>query len=260
MRRYLRTLGLFWAAAIGAEMEYRANFLMAALTSLAMLAGSLFGLSLFYQHGYAMGAWTWPEVLVVMGIYTVMDGVQVTFLAPNRQRITEYVREGTLDFVLLKPMDSQFVVSTRDVSLWGVPNIVLGLALVAYAGGELQLGWVSYLGALAPLILGLVVLYCLGFILGTLTIWFVKLWNVTIAMQSLLEAGRYPVHAYAPGFRAFFTYVIPVVFLTTVPAEAMLGRMTAGWLLAATVLAGALFAVARAFWRIALRSYTSASS
>ena len=96
--------------------------------------------------------------------------------------------------------------------------------------------------------------------LGTLTIWFVKLWNVTIAMQSLLEAGRFPINAYSPGFRIFFTYVVPVVFLTTVPAEAMLGRMTTGWLLTSVILATGLFVAARIFWLIALRSYTSASS
>ena len=242
-------------------MEYRTNFLMATLASLGMLSGSLFGLSLFYQHGYTMGAWRWPEVLVVMGLYTIMDGLQTTFLAPNRQRITEYIREGTLDFVLLKPMDSQFIVSVRDLSVWGIPNIVLGLSLVLYSGSvELKLGWSNHLNALMPMAFGVFILYSIGFMLGTLTIWFVKLWNVTIAMQSLLEAGRYPVNAYSPGFRMFFTYVVPVVFLTTVPAEAMLDRMTTGWLLTSVILAVGLFVAARIFWLIALRSYTSASS
>ena len=261
MKRYLRTLRLFWSTSIGVEMEYRTNFLMAPLASLGMLSGSLFGLSLFYQHGYTMGAWKWSEVLIVMGLYTTIDGLQATFLAPNRQRITEYVREGTLDFVLLKPMDSQFIVSIRDLSVWGIPNIILGLSLVLYSGNiELKLGWSNHLNALMPMALGVFILYSIGFMLGTLTIWFVKLWNVTIAMQSLLEAGRFPINAYSPGFRIFFTYVVPVVFLTTVPAEAMLGRMTTGWLLTSVILATGLFVAARIFWLIALRSYTSASS
>ncbi len=262
MRRYLRTLLRFWAAAVGAEMEYRTNFVMAAVTSASMLAGSLFGLSLFYQNGYAMGDWSWPQVLIVMGLYTLLDGVQVTLLAPNRQRITEYVREGTLDFVLLKPIDSQFVVSVREVSLWGLPNVVLGLVLVVYAGShpELQLGWPDYARGLVPIALGLVVLYGIGFVLGTFTIWFVKLWNVTIAMQSLLEAGRYPIRAYVPRYQTFFTYIVPVVFLTTVPAEAMIGTLTRGRMLAAVALAIGLFYGSRLFWRFALRYYTSASS
>ncbi|MEZ6192968.1 MAG: ABC-2 family transporter protein [Phycisphaerales bacterium] len=65
------------------------------------------------------------------GVY-VLEGMQATFMAPNRTRVTEYVREGTLDFVLIKPVDSQFWLSVRSVSLWGVPNIVLGLAILLY--------------------------------------------------------------------------------------------------------------------------------
>lgn len=101
-------------------------------------------------------------------------------------------------------------------------------------------------------------LYSLWFLLATTSIWFVKIYNVTEVLRGLLEAGRFPVGSYPALYRVFFTFVVPVAFLTTVPAEAALGRGEAPF--AAFLLALGLLALARGFFRLALRSYTSASS
>jgi len=262
MGRYLHALGLFWSTALGAEMEYRVNFLITTLISLLGLAGALFTLSLFYQHGYAFAGWTWQQALLVMGIYTVLEGFSVSFLAPNLSRIVHHVRDGTLDFVLLKPIDSQFWLSLRNCSPWGLPTVVAGVALLFYAGSnhEPPLPWQAYLMGLLPALLGIVVLYSLWFALGTLTIWFVKIYNATEALRAVLEAGKYPIQGYSGVWRSIFTFIIPVAFMTTVPAEAMLGRASALGLAAAALLAVALFTASRWFWRYALRYYTSASS
>jgi ABC-2 type transport system permease protein len=104
-----------------------------------------------------------------------------------------------------------------------------------------------------------VILYSLWFLLATTSIWFVKIYNVTEVLRGLLEAGRFPVGAYPALYRVFFTFVVPVAFLTTVPAEVALKRGEAPLLLAGG-LALLLFLLARGFFRLALRSYTSASS
>ena len=261
MKRYLSVLRLLWSAAIAAELEYRVNFLLAALTSLGNLAGSLFGLSLFYYGtGYTFQGWTWEEALVVLGIFTVLQGFSSTFLAPNLNRIVNYVQQGTLDFVLLKPISSQFWLSVHTLSPWGLPDLVFGGVLIGYAGGRLGLRASDYLLSAVPLLFGLGSLYSLWFILGATSIWFVKVYNVTEVLRGLLEAGRYPMVAYPTAYRFFFTFVVPVAFLTTVPAEAMLGRGQVGWVVGAVLLALGLVFVSRLFWGFALRFYTSASS
>ena len=243
-------------------MEYRTNFVVAAMTSIGGLAGAIFSLSLFYQNGYQMGGWSWPQVLMVVGVYTLLDGANATILAPNHRLMTQHVREGTLDFVLLKPIDAQFFVSFRHLSLWGLPNVMLGGGLVVYAGSQLTppVEPVAYAVGLLPILCSLIILYSMGFAMVTLSIWFIKLWNLTIAMQSLLQAGRYPIAAYPPGYRVVFTFVIPVAFLTTVPAQAMIGTAAPRWLGGAAALALGLVIASRLFWRFALRFYTSASS
>ena len=262
MNRYLTILRIFWSASISAEMEYRVNFIMAAFSSVMMLGGTGLVLSLLYGQDYRMGGWELLDALAVVGAFTFIEGVQAAFMTPNRTRITELIREGTLDFVLLKPVDSQFWLSVRSVSLWGVPNIVLGLALLVYVLVARETP-PSVLGVvLAGLTLGLAVLmlYSLGYILSTFTIWYIKLYNITMAMQALVETGRYPISAYPTAYRAFFTFVLPVAFMTTVPAQFLTGKGSVLWLVGAVIVAGILLASSILFWRFALRSYTSASS
>ena len=260
MNRYFGVLKLLWGAAIAAELEYRINFILAALTSLGNLSGSIFGLFLFYRTGYTFQGWRWEEALIVLGIFTLLQGFSSTFLAPNLNRIVDHVQKGTLDFVLLKPISSQFWLSIHTLSPWGLPDIIFGVILIGYAGGRLGITLTNYLISAIPLVFGLGSLYSLWFMLGATSIWFVKIYNVTEVLRGLLEAGRYPMVAYPIAYRFFFTFVVPVAFFTTVPAEAMLGRVQVGWIVGAGLLALGLLIVTRFFWSFALRFYTSASS
>lgn len=258
--RHWKLLNRFWGSALAAELEYRGNFALAAIAAVAMLAGSIFSLSLLYQGGYRPGGWKFDEALLVLGACTILEGFSNTFLGPNLNRIVEQVQKGTLDFVLLKPVDSQFWLSTRFFSPWGLPNLLFGLGVWVYAGSRLGMGLSGYLLGLGLLGVASLLLYSLWFILGSTSIWFVKIYNVTEVLRGLLEAGRYPIGAYPALYRFFFTFVVPVAFLTTVPAEASLGRLEPPTLLLALGIALFMFALARFFWRLALRSYTSASS
>ncbi|MEN9871716.1 MAG: hypothetical protein RLZZ171_2708 [Cyanobacteriota bacterium] len=260
MRRYFKVLRLFWSTAIATELEYRLNFAIATITSIANLVGSLFGLSLFYRTGYTFSGWNWQEATIVLGLFTLLQGFSATFLVPNLNSIVKQVEQGTLDFVLLKPISSQFWLSTKTISPWGLPDLLFGSILIVYAGNQLGLAWYDYLASLIPLGFGVIILYSLWFILGATSIWFVKVYNVTEVLRGLLEAGRYPMVAYPAIYRFFFTFVVPVAFLTTVPAQAMLNRSELSWSIGAAILACALFIFSIFFWRFALLFYTSASS
>jgi ABC-2 type transport system permease protein len=251
---------LFWATAIAAEMEYRINFAIAALSSMGNMVGSIFSLFLFYRTGYSFQGWSWEEAMVVLAMFTLLQGFSQTFLVPNLNRIVDHVQQGTLDFVLLKPISSQFWLSTRTLAPWGLPDIIFGLIILIYAGTRLGFTLWNYAAGILPLACGLLSLYSLWFMLGATSIWFVKIYNVTEVLRGLLEAGRFPMVAYPTAFRFFFTFVIPIAFLTTVPAETFLGRGQVIWLMGAMGLALLLLFCARTFWRFALRFYTSASS
>ena len=262
MGRYLLSLKRFWGTALAGQLEYQVNMLIDLVAMVGSLAGSIFVLSVFFGQGRDLGGWSWEAALVVQGIYTFLDGVSSTWLRPNLGAIVTHVREGTLDFVLLKPIDSQFWVSLRIMAPAGLPEMGLGLVLIVWAasraGASFSLGTV--LVAVLMLCVGGVILYALWFVIAATSIWFVKTWNATEVLRAVLASGRFPVSAYPPTLRLVFTLVLPVAFLTTVPAEVILGRAAMPMLALGMFLAVIFFVGSRAFWLFALRYYTSASS
>jgi ABC-2 type transport system permease protein len=260
--RYWRSLRSFWGSSLEAELEYQLNALVELLSVLGNLAGSVFVLGLLAGPQRQIGGWSWEGALLVLGIYTVLDGVSSCLLQPNLSRIVNHVQNGTLDFVLLKPIDSQFWLSTRSFSPWGLPGLLAGMALMVWAGmhhsGRIEGANVILTAAL--LLASMLILYSLWFLLASLSIWFVKIWNATEVLRYVLVAGRYPVQAYPPGLRILFTFVLPVAFLTTVPAQALLGEASWAWSLGSLAVAGLCLVGTRLFWQFALRHYTSASS
>jgi ABC-2 type transport system permease protein len=198
----------------------------------------------------------------VLGIHTFLDGFSSTLLRPNLGNLVKQVQNGSLDFVLLKPMDSQLWLSVRTLSPWGLPEMVLGLILgcVGVIRSGARPDSLQLISCLLMLLTGLVILYSLWFVLAATSIWFVKIWNATEVLRSLLAAGRYPVSAYPPVLRLVFSTLLPVAFLTTVPAEAILGLASSTALLASLLIAALSVLASRSLWMFALRHYTSASS
>lgn len=261
MRRLLRVVGLFWWTSLLSELEYRLNFALAALSALGHTLGNWFALSLFYTHGGSLGGWPFVQALLVMGIFTTLQGLIRTLLTPNLTRLVEHVRTGTLDFVLLKPIDSQLWLSTRRVSPWGLPDIVFGLGVVGYAVAKLDLRLLDLAAAVGPLLCSVAILYALWFAFASIAIWYVKVYNVTEVLNSLIAAARYPIDAMPRGvYRFLFTFVLPVALLTTLPAKTALGAPLGMGFVWAVIVAVLTVTASRAFWRFALRYYTSASS
>jgi ABC-2 type transport system permease protein len=136
----------------------------------------------------------------------------------------------------------------------------LGLTIWAAAKAGATPSPTGVLTAVLMLASSLVILYSLWFGLATTSIWFVKTWNATEVVRAALTAGRYPISAYPLRLRNLLTVVLPVAFLTTVPAEAILGRISVGTGAASLLMATVCLLLCRGFWRYALRFYTSASS
>lgn len=255
----LRIVRSFWKASLDAELEYRSNFVFAALASLGNLGGSVFALTLFYRGGGGFPGWSFDQGLVVLGLFTLFTGLVATILSPNLSRIVAHVEQGTLDFILLKPVDAQLQVSLRVLSPWGIPDLLFGTGLVAYGATRSGTTAADALLALVPLASGALLLYGMWFLVATTSIWFVKIYNATEVLRGLLDAGRFPLAAYPAVYRFVFSFVVPVAFLTTVPAEVLLGRGRPAFFFASIVVAAVLLVAARAFWRHSLKSYTGAS-
>ncbi|MBL8056363.1 MAG: ABC-2 family transporter protein [Anaerolineales bacterium] len=244
------------------ELQYRVNFFVQLLQSLIAVAVGLIGLALVFSHTPNLAGWTRPELLAVMGVYILMGGLIRMTVQPNMQRLMGEVRDGALDFALTKPADSQTLVSVRELRIWQAVDVITGGIVLAVACVQLQeqitLG--QALAFAAALLCGGLLLYSFWLILTTGAFWVVRMENIVELFDGIYRAGQYPVGIYPDWLRTGLTFMVPVAFAVTVPAEALTGRLDAPTLAGAAALAAGLLVVARWFWFFGLRRYSGASA
>jgi len=260
--RYLRLLGVQLRASAATAMQYRVEFLVEGALALFWTAWSLVPLLVVFGRRPSVAGWTFDEALVVMGWFTVMKGVLEGAVNPSLTTVVEHIRKGTLDFVLLKPADAQFLVSTAKFEPWRVVDVLGGVAIFAVAfhrmGRAPGAGEIAV--ALVLLVCASLVLYSLWILVVASAFYVVKVDNLSYLFVSIYDAARWPVSVFRGVLRLVFTFVVPLALMTTFPALALLGRLSP--LSAAQAFLGALlFAVlARMVWVRSIGKYTSASS
>jgi ABC-2 type transport system permease protein len=244
------------------ELQYRVNFFLQLFQSVVALATAVAVILLVFLYTPSLGGWSPWELMVVVGVHTALGGVIRALIQPSMQRLMEDIREGTLDHVLTKPVDAQLLVSVRQVSVWQLVDVVVGLGVVVVA--LLQLGHGIGVGQvvvfLAALALGTVMIYCLWMVITTGAFWIIRMEHVAELFNGLYQAGRWPVGLYPGWLRGLFTALVPLAFAVTLPAEALTGR--AGWLAlgGAALFTAVLVAFTRWFWRLGVRNYAGASA
>ncbi len=261
-RKYLKVYTKFLHTSIASELEYKTNILIDLITAILSLLGSIFLLSIFFQNSQSIGGWEFEEALIIQGIYTILNGITNTWFSPNLTEIVKHIREGTLDFVLLKPIDSQFFISFKKINPSGFLEIILGFCLLFYCIRINQINLSpSFLSlSLITIICAIFILYSLWFFISTTTIWFVKTWNATEVLRSFLYIGRFPLNSFSLPLRIFFSVFIPIAFITTIPSEVVLG-LSQLWEIFLEVIVAIIFLMSsRKFWIFALKFYSSASS
>jgi ABC-2 type transport system permease protein len=259
---YLRLLGAFFRVSVMGELAYRVNFFVQLFQSLLELATALAGLAVIFAYTQTLGGWRPDEVLALVGVYFLVGGLIGLVIQPGMAQLIDSVRDGTLDFVLTKPEDAQLLTSVQHVEIWKLIDIVLGLAVLASAllrlGERVGGGQAVLFGVM--LAAGGAIIYSFWLMLATLSFWFVRVENILEIFRSMYEAGRWPVSVYPGWLRFALTFVVPVAFATTVPVEALTGRLTSETLVGAVGLAAVLLVVSRLFWRVGLRQYSGTSA
>jgi len=260
--RLLELVTSYLRIGIANEMQYRVNFFLQLLQSLVALATGLIGLWLVFSQTTSLAGWSQPELLAVMGVYILMGGVIQAGIQPNMQRLMDEIQEGTLDFALTKPVDGQIIVSIREFRFWQLTDVGVGLAVLVIAVMQLQkqVGAWQGLAFVAALLLGGVMIYSFWLMLTSTAFWLTRIGEMVNLFQGLYAAGRWPVTIYPDWLRLGLTFLVPVAFAVTVPAEALTNRLTPLTLLGALGLALGLLVLARVVWRMGVRNYSGASA
>jgi ABC-2 type transport system permease protein len=260
--RYLKLYYAFLLNCLSRAMEFRAQFL-AGIIGYAIWSGvSLLFIDVVFGSVGPVRGWSRDEMWVLYGTFVILESLCYGLLGPNMWRFSTAVRDGSLDLALTKPVNTQFFVSTRYIDLNGVLNSIVGFALLLAGlrkvGRQPDVGeWALWLGLL---LCGLLLAYCVWFFCVTWSIWAVKLEGIAVIFDPMMQMARFPVQVYPARVQALLTFVLPVAFLTTFPAQALLGHGRGETLLIAIGLAAAMLWLTHRFFTFALKFYGSASS
>src|ERR1041385_507236 len=127
--RYLKLLAVFYRTSIQTDIEYRADFYTRIVASLLGLVTTVGSLSIAFNYTSNIKGWTFAQALVLLAVYYLMDGIIEMLIAPNMREVMVKVRDGTLDYMLLKPVSAQFIASFRTINVWRIVNVAVGMGL-----------------------------------------------------------------------------------------------------------------------------------
>lgn len=244
-------------------MQYRADFFLQVVSILINLGTALLGLAVIFNQTSEIGGWKRDDLIALFGIQMLVRGLINLVVQPSMQQLMEGIRLGTFDFTLTKPADSQLLASVATVNVAATANIIGGLVVLIAAlvslGSAVGLGEV--LAFVLMLVAGVAIVYGFLLSLSTFAFWFVKLDNILVIFNTMFEnAGKWPITIFPGWLRSGLTFVVPVAFAVTVPAQALTSRLTPGVAIGAVVLAVGFLVVSRWFWRFGLSHYTGASA
>lgn len=263
-RRYPALFAALWRNSITREMQFKTNFILWIIVEALWFALQLAFMSVVYGHTESIAGWNRWQVILLVGCSHFIQQVFTAFFLTNISDISEHIRTGRLDFMLLLPVNTRFLISFRKVDLGAFFNATSAVGVMVWAlrnlghtPGPMEIA--SFLGLCLA---GLLVHYSLMFLLSSAAFWIVRAQGVVWGYYNLFNIARIPEGAIPQGlFRRVFTLVLPMLLVSNVPSQTLLGTLRTP--LHAALLVGlslACFAVSEWVWRLALRRYSSASA
>jgi ABC-2 type transport system permease protein len=266
MTKFKRYLGLYaalWRNSVTREMSFKGNFILWIIVELLWFGLQLCFVSVIYSQTRTVGTWTKWQMVLLVGASNFIQQIYQAFFLTNCTNLSELVRTGRMDFLLLLPVNTRFLVSLRVVDLGAFVNALFAACVMTFAALKLNLsptpGQITGFAVLC--LVGILIHYSLMFILATICFWTVRAQGIVWGYYNLFNIARMPDEAFRGAFKALFTFALPVLLVSNVPTRVLADKFTSPkmWLLLLGVgLSWAL--ISEWFWRFSLRRYTSAST
>ena len=201
--------------------------------------------------------------MLLTGTSNFIQQIYQAFFLVNCTNLSELVRTGKMDFLLLLPANTRFIVSLRQVDIPSFANAVFALCVMAFAAHKLHLQptVMQFIGSGALCVAGLLVHYSLMFMLASISFWTVRAQGIVYGYFSLFNIARMPDEAFRGVFKAVFTFALPVLLVSNVPVRVLADKITSPLMWLVLIGLGVVWAaISEWFWRQSLRRYTSAST
>lgn len=258
----LRLIWAFLKVNLQQALAYRADTALSIVLNLLWLGWELVSLQIIFNNTSDLSGWGMGELIALLGVWRLTNTLMAALIWPNTERFNAAVRDGSFDYSLLQPVNSQFLVSFSRIVIWRVWEVLLAGILVA-VGITISESIVTLTSVLRFLLLsasGVMVLYSLWIVMIAFTFWFVKFDNNVTILQALMDAGRYPVTIYPAWLRLIVTFIIPIAVATTVPLQALRGDLNGAQVLMFLGISAASVFISSQVWRAGVKRYSGASA
>jgi ABC-2 type transport system permease protein len=263
LTRYLAIYAALWKNSVTREMSFKGNFLLWIVVELVWFGLQLCFVSVLFSQTDTVGTWTLWQVVLLTGTSNFIQQIYQAFFLVNCTNLSELVRTGKMDFLLLLPVNTRFIVSLRQVDISSFANAAFAACVMFYAAGKLDLHPTvgQLLGFAALCLLGLMVHYSLMFMLASVSFWTVRAQGIVWGYYNLFNIARMPDEAFRGVFKAVFTFALPVLLVSNVPVRVLIDTLATSWPWLVLLGLGVVWAlISEWFWRYSIRRYTSASS
>ncbi|HEX5400295.1 MAG TPA: ABC-2 family transporter protein [Verrucomicrobiae bacterium] len=263
LKRYLTIYGALWRTSVTREMSFKGNFLLWIIVELFWFALQLSFVGVIFSQTKTIGTWTIWQVVLLTGTSNFIQQIYQAFFLVNCTNLSELVRTGKMDFLLLLPANTRFIVSTRQVDLPAFANAAFAACVMTFAAHKLHLHptAMQFIGFGALCLAGLLVHYSLMFLLASISFWTVRAQGIVYGYYNLFNIARMPDEAFRGAFKAVFTFALPVLLVSNVPVRVLADKLTSPMMWGVLIGLGVIWAaISEWFWRQSLRRYTSAST
>jgi ABC-2 type transport system permease protein len=263
LKRYLTIYAALWKNSVAREMSFKGNFILWIIVELLWFGLQLCFVSVVFSQTNSVGTWSQWQMVLLVGASNFIQQVYQAFFLVNCTNLSELVRTGKMDFLLLLPVNTRFIVSLRQVDLGAFVNALFAVAVMLFAAGKLSLHptFIQLAGFSALCVVGILIHYSLMFMLAAISFWTVRAQGIVYGYYNLFNIARMPDDAFRGAFKAAFTFALPVLLVSNVPVRVLADKVTLPWTWLLLLGLGIVWAmISEWFWRISVRRYTSASS
>lgn len=259
---FLKLIATFFKINVQMSLAYRADTVVNILLNLMWLGWELLSLSIIFSNTETLGGWGFGELIALLGVFRLVNTMMMSLIWPNTEKFNQSIRDGSMDYTILQPVNSMFLVTFSRISVWRIWDLVLAIVLIVVGvdlAGDVATP-LSVLNFILLTISGAIVIYSLWIVLIAFTFYFTKFDNNVTILQALLDAGRYPVTVYPIWLRVIVTFLIPIAVATTIPLQALRQELGTSQVLMFLGIGIASFLIASQVWKAGLKRYSGASS
>src|ERR1700722_15964974 len=263
LKRYLTIYAALWKNSVAREMSFKGNFLLWIVVELLWFGLQLSFVTVVYSQTNSVGSWTKWQMVLLVGASNFIQQIYQAFFLTNCTGLSELVRTGKMDFLLALPVNTRFIVSTREVDLGAFVNALFAVCVMIFSAVKLNLHptFGQFLGFTALCVVGILIHYSLMFMLASISFWTVRAQGIVWGYYNLFNIARMPDEVFKGAFKAVFTFALPILLVSNVPVRVLADKLTSPmmWLLLLGL--GIVWtAISEWFWGFSLSRYTSAST